>query len=52
MTPKVLSGPTLTVGGQPLKTNDAGLVSLTDMYKATCDMAADSVMKLLSEVAA
>lgn len=26
----------ITIGGQPLKTNDAGLVSLTDMYQAAC----------------
>lgn len=26
----------ITIGGQPIKTNDAGLVSLTDLYQVAC----------------
>lgn len=36
MTPKVLSAPLLIIGGQPLKTNTEGLLSLTDLYQAAC----------------
>lgn len=36
MTPKVLSISTLVIGGQPLKTNTDGLVSLTDLYHVAC----------------